>query len=109
VAKLLKVTPYTVTGWELKRHVPPARLAKKIICFLGYVPPNNKQSSLGEKLRQARQILGHTQEQTARRLCCDESNIRLIELGERNPRMKTFKKIERYICQAEEKFTGLRP
>jgi len=100
------VTTDTVTGWELNRHVPPARLAMKIIQFLGYVPTSGKQE-LGERLRQARRILGHTQEQAAKKMGCDESNIRYIELGKRNPWEKTSQKIEIYICLAERKLKGL--
>lgn len=107
VAKLLKVTTDTVTGWELNKHEPHARLAGRIIKFLGYVPIMEKQTSIGERLRQARQILGHTQEQAAKRMRCDESNIRYIELGKRKPMADTSQKIERYICIAEEKLKGL--
>ena len=103
VAKILKVTPDTITGWELNRHEPPARLAKKIIQFLGYVPAFGAQKTVGKRLRQARQILGHTQEQAAKMMRCDESNIRYIELGKRNPQIDTCQKIERYICLAEQK------
>ncbi|HTH22387.1 MAG TPA: helix-turn-helix domain-containing protein, partial [Nitrososphaeraceae archaeon] len=55
VARILKVNKDTVTGWELNRHEPPARMAKKIVQFLGYVPSIGEQESIGEKLRQARQ------------------------------------------------------
>ena len=107
VAKMLKVTPETVTGWELNRHQPPARLAKRIIQFLGYVPSIGEQKSIGENLRQARQILGHTQEQAAKRMRCDESNIRQIELGRQYPMAKTCWKVERYIRQEKEKLKAL--
>src|SRR5690606_29370696 len=60
VAKTLKVTTDTVTGWELNRHQPPARLAKRIIQFLEYIPSKGGKESLGTRLRLARQILGHT-------------------------------------------------
>ena len=106
VAKLFKVSTDTVTGWELNRYEPQARLAKKIIQFLGYVPPIGSEASLGKRLRQARQILGHSQEQAARRMRCDESNIRQIELGKRDPGMKVCRKIERYIFEAKEKLRG---
>jgi transcriptional regulator with XRE-family HTH domain len=101
VAKILKVAADTVTGWELNRHKPPARMTKRIIEFLGYAPTNENQSSLGERLRHAREILGHTQKQAAKRMRCDESNIRYIELGKRTPRQKTSQKIEKYIWQAD--------
>jgi len=73
---------------------------------LGYFPSMGKPESLGERLRQARQILGHSQEQAAKRMRCDESNIRQIELGKRDPGMKVCRKIERYIFEAKEKLRG---
>jgi transcriptional regulator with XRE-family HTH domain len=103
VAKIFNVSTDTVTGWELNRNKPQARLAKKIIQFLGYVPSIGSQASLGKRLRQARQILGHSQEMAGKRMGCDESNIRQIELGQRNPMSHTEQKIEKYILIAKEK------
>jgi len=103
VAKILKVTTNTVTGWELNWYSPQVRMVKRIIQFLGYFPSIGKPESLGERLRQARQILGHSQEQAARRMRCDESNIRQIELGIRQPRLNISRKIDRYIFLSEEK------
>lgn len=97
VAKVLKVTPDTVTGWELNRHQPPARLAKRIIRFLGYVPFKDQGVSLGKKLHFARLLSGKTQEQVAIRIGCDESNLRQIELDKRRPGKRTLLKIERFI------------
>ncbi len=107
VAKLIKVTTDTVTGWELNRFEPQARLAKRIIKFLGYLPSNGKPESIGWTLRQARMVLGHTQKQAAKRMNCDESNIRQIESGKRYPRVETSRKIERYSFLAEEKLKVL--
>jgi len=107
VAKILKVNKDTVTGWELNRHQPPARLVRRIIQFLGYVPVIEEQASIDGKLFHARQILGHTQEQAAKSMRCDESNIRQIELDKRHPRVKTSRKIEQYIFMAEKKLKEL--
>ena len=38
VAKLLKVTTDTVTGWELNRHEPQQRFRQRIFRFFGYKP-----------------------------------------------------------------------
>jgi transcriptional regulator with XRE-family HTH domain len=94
VAKLLKVTTDSVTGWELNRYEPQARLAKRIIHFLGYFPFNTEELSIGSKLYYARLISGMTHEQVAKEIGCDESNLRYIELGLRNPGIKTLRKIE---------------
>jgi len=108
VARILKVNQDTVTGWELNRHAPPARMAKKIIRFLGYVPPIDEQDSISKRLQKARQILGHTQEQATKKMHCDESNIRQIELGKRHPREEISRKIGRYILEAEKNIKTLR-
>ena len=98
VARLLHVTPDTVTGWELNRHEPPARLAKAIIAFLGFCPLQNK--SLGKELKYARLITGKTQRQVAEMIGCDASNLRYIELGKRKPTLKTLEKIRGFINAA---------
>ena len=103
VAKLLKVTTDTVTLWELNRNSPTARYFKKILAFLGYLPDLGYGKSLGERLKIARQIMGHTQRQAAAKMKCDCSNIRYIELNARKPQAVTNQKIERYIREALEK------
>ena len=98
VARLLHVTPDTVTGWELNRHEPPARLAKAIIAFLGFYPLQGK--SLGKELYYARLITGKTLKQVAEMIGCDESNMRRIELDQRKPLPKTLEKIRDFINKA---------
>ncbi len=100
VAKMLKVTTDTVTGWELNRHSPPMRLAKGIVRFLGYLPGQEKDNSIGKQLYFARLVLGHTQEQAAKKMGSDESNLRYIELNERKPKPKTLKLIREYFVTA---------
>jgi transcriptional regulator with XRE-family HTH domain len=104
VAKLLKVTPDTVTGWELNRHQPPVRLAKGIIQFLGYIPFQEEALSIGRKLYFARLLTGKTQEQVSAKIGCDESNLRYIELGKRRPQKQTMAKIQSFIASANKKF-----
>ena len=106
VAKILNVTPDSVTGWELNRHEPPPRYAKAIITFLGYFPFDSKNCSFGKRLYFARLIAGNTQEQAAEVVGCDESTLRLIELDEREPYARTRKKIEGYIRATLEKEAG---
>lgn len=45
VARAIGVTPDTVTGWELNRNKPTAKIARKTIEFIEYVRPS------GEMLR----------------------------------------------------------
>jgi len=102
VARQLKVTTETVTGWELNRHEPKTTLVKRIYGFLGYCPCALGSNSIGDRLRQARLCLGHTQKQAASKINCDCSNIRLIEKGLREPQMTTRRKLDEYIRKAFE-------
>lgn len=98
MARMLNVTPDTVTGWELNRHEPPARLAKAIIAFLGFCPLAGK--SPGKELKYARLITGKTQREVAELIGCDESNLRRIELDQRKPRPETLRRIRNFIPAA---------
>ena len=93
VAKLLNVTPDTITAWELNRNQPTAKLAKKVIDFLGYFPFSFEGASIGEQLYYARLILGKTQKEAAEIIGCDASNLRLIELDKRKPHERINRKI----------------
>jgi transcriptional regulator with XRE-family HTH domain len=101
IARLLNVTTDTVTGWEMNRHEPPAKLAKAIIDFLGYVPFMSAEDSLGKRLRLARLASGMTQEEVAAWIGCDESNLRLIEACQRQPQEKTKIKMEGFISSID--------
>lgn len=98
VAKILKVATDTVTGWELNRHEPPARLAKAIIAFLGFCPL--QAQSPERQLYVARLITGKTQREVAEMIGCDASNLRYVELGKRKPKPQTLEKIREYINDA---------
>jgi transcriptional regulator with XRE-family HTH domain len=97
VAVVLKVSTDMVTCWELNRNQPTAKFAKAIIAFLGYFPFEVEDSSIGKQLYYARLITGKTQRQIARLIGCDASNLRRIELNQRNPFGKTREKIEAYV------------
>ena len=100
VAKILKVTTDSIIGWELNRNHPTSKFAKAVINFLGYFPFTGDDHSFGEQLYYARLITGQTQRQVADQIGCDESNLRYIELGQRNPQPKTLKKIQEYVKDA---------
>ena len=92
------MTVDTVTGWELNRHEPTAKLAKRIIQFLGYCP--QASNSPGRQLKIARLISGKTQREVAEMIGCDASNLRYIELDRRKPQPKTWAKIQGFIDAA---------
>ena len=96
VARLLQVTTDTVTGWEMNRHGPTPKQAKAVINFLGYFPFMDG-ASLGQQLYHARLVSGKTQEEVAKVIGCDESNLRLIERDERKPQPATSQKIREFI------------
>lgn len=96
VAGLLQVTTDTVTYWEMNRCRPTAKFAKRIIAFLGYLPLQ-EDDSLVRRLQLARLISGMTLKEAAEAMCCDASNLRFIELGERAPKARMKEKIERFI------------
>jgi transcriptional regulator with XRE-family HTH domain len=85
VAKILKVSTDTVTGWELNRYGPTIRPAKSIIAFIGHFPFKVDGISLGKQLYYARLITGKTQKQVADQIGCDASNLRYIELNAKKP------------------------
>jgi len=98
VAAILMVSNDTVTGWELNRQTPTAKMARKIIEYLEYVPFETAKASLADRLCNARMICGLTQRQVATYLECDESNLRLIELGKRIPGKRMLEKILHFIA-----------
>lgn len=100
VAHVLGVIPDTVTGWELNRHRPTAKMSMRIIRFIGYNPFKTLEVNIGTQLFEARMILGDTQSQVAYALRCDESNLRYIELGVRTPSKRIHAKILSYVEKA---------
>ncbi len=54
-------------------------------------------SDVREQLYHARLISGKTQEQVAKLIGCDASNLRCIELDQRNPLTHTLRKIQEFI------------
>jgi DNA-binding XRE family transcriptional regulator len=78
VAKLLRVATDTITCWELNRNQPSAKLAKRIISFLGYFPFLFEGAPLHKQLFYARLVSGKTQKEVAQMIGCDASNLRVI-------------------------------
>ncbi len=100
VARVLKASSDMVTNWELNRNEPTAKFAKLIIEFLGYFPFSLENLTFCTQLYYARLIAGMTQEEVAKKIGCDESNLRYIELGLRIPHSFLFNKIQDFINNA---------
>lgn len=103
VARLLQVTTDTVTYWEMNRCRPTAKLAKRVMAFLGYLP-FQEDGSLARRLHLARLISGKTQKEAAEVIGCDASNLRFIELERRKPGGQTMRKILEFIDGVFEEF-----
>ena len=89
----------------MNRNQTTAKFAKAIIDFSEYFPIKGNDS-LGKQLYYARLVTGKTQEEVAKIIGCDESNLRYIELGKRNPGMETKRKIEEYFRLAFDGISG---
>ena len=83
VADILQVDKETILCWELNRNTPTAKYAKRIILFLGYIPEDWKSAPLQKQLMHARLVEGITQEELAKKLGMDESNLAKIEGGKK--------------------------
>ena len=75
VAKLLNVESGAVTVYELDRHVPTAKMSRRVIQCIGYYPCDNRRVSIGTKLLHARMIQGDTQYQVVEAMDCNASNL----------------------------------
>lgn len=58
LSQLFKVSENTITYWEMGRSRPHVKYYPRIIEFLGYVPFDLKELSLGKQLYYARLIAG---------------------------------------------------
>ena len=67
LARLLKVSPFTVVGWEKGRITPPTVTMGRVIQWLGY-DPMPRGESLAERLLAKRRAMGWTQEEAAKAL-----------------------------------------
>ena len=80
LAKLLQVNSYTIATWENSEKKPVPRMMKKIIEFLGYLPPLEVDSkTLGGQLYTYRCIFGFKQKDIALQLKIDRSAVTKIE------------------------------
>lgn len=97
VAEVLNVKTDTVTLWELNRNTPTAKLAKRIIEYIGYIPDAWTKAPVSEQLYYTRQVQGITYRQLAKELGLDASTIREFENETRTSSQKTLSKILDYI------------
>ncbi len=95
VAEKIGVDEATLYNWEKQRTAPKLPYIPKIIAFLGY-NPFPPASSLPEKIKNCRKVLGLTQERLAEMIGIDESTLAKCEAGKSQPTEKTLKLIEAF-------------
>jgi transcriptional regulator with XRE-family HTH domain len=99
VAAQLAVNISTVTNWEKNYTAPPLSLIPRVNAFLGYDPVEEDfdSLSLGERVVRARQRLGMTQKDLARRLGVDPSTLAHWEHGSRRAMPEYRAKLEAFV------------
>lgn len=79
LAEILGVQVESVSHWENNRLSPQLRFIPRIIHFLGYIPYDMKDKTVGEQMLICQSILGETHEDLAKRLgVCPGTVLRWI-------------------------------
>lgn len=100
MAKILNVNVMSVSGWEFGYKKPVPKMMKKIIEFLGYIPPLGiDEKTLGGKLFTYRMVNGLTQSEVALTLKIDHWAICKIENNQKideryRTKIKSFLQVE---------------
>jgi transcriptional regulator with XRE-family HTH domain len=94
VANIIGVCEDSITGWENNRNEPSIMYYPKIIQFLGYVPFEVDDSTLGGQIKLYRYLHGLSQEELARILDINESTVFHYENNKHKPSPKTLRKIK---------------
>jgi transcriptional regulator with XRE-family HTH domain len=88
VALILGVEEVTIWNWENNRSSPQLHYIPRIIKFLGYTPFDNQDKTIGEKIVNARCLLGITQKELANRLSVDPGTLGRWERGKGQPKKR---------------------
>ena len=89
VAKLINVTPDTITNWELNRNTPELSYIPKIISFLGYTP-----EIIENLIKKYRIEKGMSQKEMAKILEIDPITLSRIESGSEKISRKVMMKLD---------------
>jgi transcriptional regulator with XRE-family HTH domain len=81
VAQRLGVNKDYVYYWETNRYAPSLQMIARIIQFLGYMPWDPSNMTLGERIVTLRSLLGISQKELARQLEVDPTTLSRWELG----------------------------
>ncbi|MEE9214079.1 MAG: helix-turn-helix transcriptional regulator [Thermodesulfobacteriota bacterium] len=91
IAQKLDVCEPSIYNWENNLAKPALRYIPKIIEFLGYVPFDTSNMSVGEKIVSYRRLLGLSQKKLAHRLGIDPSTLGRWERDKRQPPERVLK------------------
>jgi len=96
-AEEIRVDGTSIYNWENNRTSPSLRFVPKIVEFLGYVPYDISERTLGERIVAARRLLGLTQKKLARRLGVDPSTLGRWERGEGQPSKRLLDRVMAFL------------
>jgi len=85
LAALLGVSEAAILDWEIHGRAPALRTIPAIVRFLGRLPGDQENLTLGQRLRRCRQVRGLSQKVLARQLNVDPGTLARWESGERRP------------------------
>ena len=85
VAQIIDTTENTIWNWENNYATPSLPYIPKIIKFLGYIPFDNSNQTLGDKILIYRKLHGLSQREFARLLGIDPSTLGHWEKGKSKP------------------------
>lgn len=97
VAQQLGVDKDSIYYWETGRYKPSLRVIPKIIEFLGYMPYDTSEMTLGERVVTMRHFLGLSREEFAERLGVDETTLRNWEHGKKRPLKRNMEKLDVWL------------
>jgi transcriptional regulator with XRE-family HTH domain len=94
VAQRLEAVESSVLNWEKNRTQPSLPFLPKIIEFLGYVPYDTTEKTVGERILAYRRYLGLSQEKLARSLGIDPSTLGRWERDKRRPLKRLLERLK---------------
>jgi DNA-binding XRE family transcriptional regulator len=97
LANVIGVCEDSITLWENNRNEPSIIYYPKIIQFLGYMPFDVDDSTLGGKIKLYRYLHGLSQEELALKLEVNESTVFHYENNKHKPSPKTFRKFKSFL------------
>ena len=92
VAKIINTNADTIWNWENNYATPSLSYIPNIIEFLGYVPFDTSNKTLGNKILIYRKLLGLSQRKFATLLGIDPSTLGHWERGKTRPNPDKFEK-----------------